>query len=66
MVDSILFFSICSKQIERKLEMLASERAFNEHGESLTSPQKLALCLYYIELEFHFTGDGIWDEGVKN
>jgi hypothetical protein len=46
--------------------MLASESAFNEHGESLTSPQKLALCLYYIELEFHFTGDGIWDEGVRS
>jgi hypothetical protein len=26
--------------------------------------QRLALCLYFIERNFHFTGDGIWADSI--
>jgi hypothetical protein len=26
--------------------------------------RRLALCLYFIERSFHFTGDGIWSDSV--
>ena len=31
----------------------------NYEGHHFTSSQKLALCLYHLELKHHFTGDGI-------
>lgn len=42
-----------------KLETEDFEDFFFTH---LTQSQVLGLCLYYIELEYHFTGDGIWAE----
>ncbi|CAG2053744.1 unnamed protein product, partial [Timema podura] len=28
----------------------------------LSASQRLAMCLYFIEKEFHFTGDGVWTD----
>lgn len=30
----------------------------------LLPERRLALCLYFIERNFHFTGDGIWADSV--
>lgn len=30
--------------------------------ETITNSKRLALCLYFMESEYHFTGDGIWSE----
>lgn len=35
-------------------------------SETLTAAERLGLCLYFIELEFHFTGDGIWSDFPHN
>lgn len=32
----------------------------------MTPAQMLSLCLYMIELDFHFTGDGIWPDQVQH
>lgn len=32
----------------------------------VTATQMLALCLYTIEMDFHFTGDGIWPEQIQH
>jgi hypothetical protein len=35
-----------------------------EAGHHLLPEQHLALCLYFIERNFHFTGDGIWADAI--
>jgi hypothetical protein len=30
----------------------------------LLPERRLALCLYFIERNFHFTGDGIWADSI--
>lgn len=35
------------------------EQYENYDGHEFTSSQKLALCLYHLELKHHFNGDGI-------
>lgn len=35
-----------------------------EAGHHLLPEQHLALCLYFIERNFHFTGDGIWADTI--
>jgi hypothetical protein len=32
----------------------------------LLPERRLALCLYFIERNFHFTGDGIWADSVDS
>lgn len=46
--------------IEEKLQQMRNDPEILEYSVSQT--QLLGLCLYYIELEYHFTGDGIWEE----
>lgn len=65
-----IIFSICSQRIEEQLNILNSpeaNRILQKNGAEmstgktkLTDMQKLNLCLYRIESEYHFTGDGIW------
>lgn len=31
----------------------------------ITKSQMLSLCLYLIEVEYYFTGDGIWSESIE-
>lgn len=50
------------KQIESQLVKLKTETFDDFDAQSLTQSQTLGLCLYFIELEYHFTGDGIWSE----
>nr|XP_019560477.2 transcription termination factor 5, mitochondrial [Aedes albopictus] len=60
-------------RINHKLGKLSEcKRAKKKHDElgieltSVTPTQMLSLCLYAIELDFHFTGDGIWPEQVQH
>ncbi|XP_058453994.1 transcription termination factor 5, mitochondrial [Malaya genurostris] len=59
-------------QIERRLQKLYDCKMQKEPHEdfglelSNVAPEKiLSLCLYLIELDFHFTGDGIWPEEIQ-
>ncbi|XP_058821531.1 transcription termination factor 5, mitochondrial [Topomyia yanbarensis] len=59
-------------QVERKLRKLLECRRRNEPHENFAfelsgvMPGKiLSLCLYLIELDFHFTGDGVWPEEIQ-
>ncbi|CAD7093101.1 unnamed protein product [Hermetia illucens] len=62
----ILLYPI--KRINEKLIYLQNDKAYedlklpNNNYTTVTNRQTLALCLYLIELEYHFTGDGIWTE----
>ncbi|XP_055539593.1 transcription termination factor 5, mitochondrial [Wyeomyia smithii] len=56
-------------RIESKLQtLLECKKRKVQHDEmglelaSATPSQILALCLYLIEVDFHFTGDGVWPE----
>ncbi|XP_075145384.1 mitochondrial transcription termination factor 5 [Haematobia irritans] len=54
-------------RIDEKLRQLRNpsfleELKFNKADEKLNENEKLTLVLYLIEIEFHFTGDGIWTE----
>lgn len=61
-------------RIDQKLGALLEWKAENNgsrliSGVSLSeipNTKLLNLCLYYIEAEFHFTGDGIWDINRQN
>lgn len=44
------------------MNKLQTENFDDFRFKNLTQSQILGLCLYYIELEYHFTGDGIWSE----
>jgi hypothetical protein len=60
------------KQLAKELDGLSSQPELNficppyedshtvEAGHHLPPDQRLALCVYFIERNFHFTGDGIW------
>lgn len=56
-------------RIEQNLNPLLQNRAGNDDSHQIAgvalskiSNQKLlSICMYYIEAEFHFSGDGIWD-----
>lgn len=47
-----------TSRIEEKLEFVRKE----ESCAKATKAQQLSLILYYIELDFHFTGDGVWTD----
>lgn len=47
--------------------MLQNNKTYDDLGlnvnyTQVSSRQQLTLLLYYMEKEFHFTGDGVWDE----
>uniref|UniRef100_A0A182SBT7 Uncharacterized protein n=1 Tax=Anopheles maculatus TaxID=74869 RepID=A0A182SBT7_9DIPT len=59
-----------SNRIEEKLTLLQNDdpKLQEELGVELyraNKTQQLALALYLIELDFHFTGDGVWPEQVQ-
>ena len=61
---------IYSNRIEDKLNALLEWKSDNVENRkisgvllsNISNEKLLGLCLYYIESEFHFTGDGIWSE----
>lgn len=56
-------------RIEQKLTVLMERQARNDENDKIggiplsevSNANLLSLCLYFIEVEFHFSGDGIWD-----
>lgn len=59
-----------SSRIEDKLNALLEWKSENNDNRkisgvclsSISNNKMLALCLYFIESEFHFSGDGIWQD----
>uniref|UniRef100_A0A336MF22 CSON000445 protein n=1 Tax=Culicoides sonorensis TaxID=179676 RepID=A0A336MF22_CULSO len=47
-----------TSRIEEKLEFVRNDRKCQR----ATRRQQLSLILYFIELDFHFTGDGVWTD----
>lgn len=47
-------------------EMRKKHDEFGIELTDVTPSQMLSLCLYMIEFDFHFTGDGIWPEQVQH
>ncbi|XP_055614225.1 transcription termination factor 5, mitochondrial [Uranotaenia lowii] len=59
-------------RISEKLEKLIACKYQQEPYEDLgielsnvTPEQMLSLCLYLVELDFHFTGDGVWPDQIQ-
>jgi hypothetical protein len=42
------------------------EAEHNRKIDYILPEQRLALCLYFIECNVHFTGDGIWADSVAS
>lgn len=56
-------------KLDKLLECKQAKKKHEELGIELTgvtATQMLALCLYTIEMDFHFTGDGIWPEQIQH
>lgn len=54
-------------RIEEKLKFLQSGTSKIEfNANEATKSQMLGLCLYAIEIEFHFGGDGIWTDPLDH
>ncbi|XP_052863857.1 transcription termination factor 5, mitochondrial [Anopheles cruzii] len=69
MLDNIHILLYPLGRIEEKLTVLDTDAKINEElgvdvGKA-NSSQKLALALYLIEMDFHFTGDGVWPEQMQ-
>jgi hypothetical protein len=45
-------------------ETATVEAELHRKIDQLLPEQRLALCLYFIERNFHFTGDGIWADSI--
>lgn len=55
-----------SKRIEEQLRNLNKAKAkFDVEPEAITKHQQLQMCLYLIERDFHFAGDGVWMEPIQ-
>lgn len=56
-------------RIEEKLVLIKEERMNIENlsvdSSKLMPSELLGLCLYLIERDFHFTGDGIWSDPAQ-
>lgn len=55
----------CSPRIDSKLnevEEWLSDKQANVSPSQIDKDKTLRLCMYFIEAEFHFTGDGVWME----
>lgn len=56
-----------SDRINEKLSALNYPTIFDSiQTKSMSKVQQLCLCMYLIEQEFHFTGDGIWSDSSHN
>ncbi|XP_049533021.1 transcription termination factor 5, mitochondrial [Anopheles darlingi] len=68
-LDNVHILLYPLNRIEEKLQVLANKAKVNEDlgldVSQASQTQKLALALYLIELEFHFTGDGVWPEQMQ-
>lgn len=61
----LLFFF--SDRIEAQFEALRDSSArWGIEPASITAMQRLQMCLYLIELEYHFEGDGVWREPLAD
>lgn len=60
-----------SRIVHKLDQLMECKRTKKRHDDlgielaSVTPSQMLSLCLYMIELDFHFTGDGIWPDQVQ-
>ncbi|XP_039441861.1 transcription termination factor 5, mitochondrial [Culex pipiens pallens] len=57
-----------SAKLDKLHECARTGRPHDELGIELvgvSASQMLSLCLYTMELDFHFTGDGVWPEQVQ-
>jgi hypothetical protein len=45
-------------------ETTTDEAEYHRKIDHLLPERRLALCLYFIERNFHFTGDGLWADSV--
>lgn len=64
--DNLLITLYPQSKVESKLNALLEWRKDNSHVygvklDKINNQQLLSLCLYFIEAEYHFSGDGIWD-----
>lgn len=64
--DNLLIVLYPQMKIEAKLNALMEWRndktaVYGVKLDKISNNQLLSLCLYFIEAEFHFSGDGIWD-----
>lgn len=64
--ENLLICLYPQPKIESKLNALIEWRKENTNVyginlNKISNKQLLSLCLYFIEAEFHFSGDGIWD-----
>lgn len=67
--ENILLLLYPVPRIEQKLAALIEWRKENDHNSrisgialtAISQSKLLNLCLYFIEAEFHFSGDGIWE-----
>ena len=50
--------------IDNILNLLYKEHS-SQGGHNYTPAQYLALCLYKLEEEYHFNGDGIWQTDIS-
>ncbi|XP_065093439.1 transcription termination factor 5, mitochondrial [Ochlerotatus camptorhynchus] len=58
-----------SQKLDKLIECKQTKKRHEDFGIELTCvtpAQMLSLCLYMIELDFHFTGDGIWPDQVQH
>ncbi|XP_055375303.1 transcription termination factor 5, mitochondrial [Condylostylus longicornis] len=58
-------------KIEEKLKILQTDEFYKENQLNtsytyVSYKQILTLCLYLMEIEFHFTGDGVWADQYSN
>lgn len=69
MAENIVLLLYPISRIEPKLNALMEWKAESSDSNkisgvafsAISNSKLLALCLYFIESEFHFSGDGIWD-----
>ncbi|XP_055639815.1 transcription termination factor 5, mitochondrial [Toxorhynchites rutilus septentrionalis] len=70
--DNVQILLYPLSRVDRKLDKLLESKNLGKPHEHLgieltatTPSQILSLCLYMIELDFHFTGDGVWPEQIQ-
>lgn len=71
--DNILILLYPMSRVEQKLNALLEWKAENNDNRmisgvalsAISNSKLLNLCLYFIEAEFHFSGDGIWEPNAS-
>lgn len=66
LANNILLLIYPLNRVDQKLKALVGWRAeqaalHNQSFSDISNNQLLSLCLYFIESEFHFSGNGVWD-----